>query len=65
MIRQKEEKEDMFFDIIISDFQMPVVNGIETLQQIIKFNKDFQLDKKQILVICSANNGPEESEKYL
>lgn len=46
------EKNNKFFDIIISDMNMPNMDGLELSENI------FQLNEKQTLIIISAYNDP-------
>ncbi|WP_345979336.1 response regulator [Sulfurimonas sp. HSL3-2] len=51
--KEFQEKNGKFFDIVMTDYEMPKVNGIELIRTIKEQNKD------QVFIVISAHQNPE------
>ncbi len=57
--KKYQQTNNKFFDIVMTDYDMPKLNGIELIKVIQKENKD------QIFVVISAHQNPEYLIEYI
>lgn len=54
-----KKKSGKFFDIVMTDYEMPMTNGITLIKEIKKENKD------QVFIVISAHQNPEYLIEYI